>query len=130
MLDIAEVTGLGLSAGLTFRLAVADACGVVGGDQAREIATAIRRGESLGEGTVEHRLLELGRNAADSGAPLLPAIDGLIDELRGDLRQRQLEQIRKLPVKLLFPLALLILPGFLLLTVGPVVAGSIQRLQL
>jgi hypothetical protein len=33
-------------------------------------------------------------------------------------------------VKLLFPLSLLILPGFLLLTVGPALLGGLQRLGL
>jgi hypothetical protein len=33
-----------------------------------------------------------------------------------------------LPVKLLFPLALLILPGFLLLTVGPALLTGLNRL--
>jgi pilus assembly protein TadC len=33
-------------------------------------------------------------------------------------------------VKLLFPLALLILPGFLILTIGPALLGSLERLGL
>jgi pilus assembly protein TadC len=49
---------------------------------------------------------------------------------RSALTRRALgvEAARKLPVKLTIPLALLVLPGFLLLTAAPAAVGSIQRL--
>ncbi len=128
ILPLVEMVGLGLSAGLSFQLAVTEACRAVGGEVAVSLDGAVRTGGWTATGA--DRLLAAGRHAAESGAPLLPAVDGIVEELRGEERQRQLERARKLPVKLLFPLALLILPGFLLLTVGPVVAGSLERLQI
>jgi hypothetical protein len=39
-----------------------------------------------------------------------------------------MERARRLPVRLLLPLALLILPGFVLLAVGPAVLQGLARL--
>ncbi len=75
-------------------------------------------------------LFVVARRALATGAPLAPAVSGYATALRNEERSRQLTAARRLPVKLLFPLALLILPGFLLLTVGPAVLGSLERLGL
>lgn len=123
-----EMSALGVSAGLSFHqaanLAVAEADGATA-----TAVTAVLRGGDAGDAWLRRTFAVAGR-AAETGAPLLPALDGLIAEMRAVESQRRLERTRKLPVKLLFPLALLVLPGFLLLTVAPVVAGSLQRLGL
>lgn len=72
----------------------------------------------------------VARRALSTGAPLIPAVSGHAARLRDEERSRQLSAARRLPVKLLFPLALLILPGFLVLTIGPAVLGSLERLGL
>ena len=70
------------------------------------------------------------RRALSTGAPLQPAVSGYATTLRNEERSRELNAARRLPVKLLFPLALLILPGFLIVTIGPAVLGSLDRLGL
>jgi len=47
-------------------------------------------------------------------------------DLRRERRTRAEEAGRKAPIKMLFPLVFLILPAFLLLTVGPVVLATIR----
>lgn len=128
---LAELAALGLTAGLTFPAAVEAATAAVPG----QVAAKVRRAGRL------HRdpertppddpgLLLVARRALATGAPLLPAVSGYAAALRSEERCRQLNAARRLPVKLLFPLALLILPGFLILTIGPAVLGSLERLGL
>jgi hypothetical protein len=123
-----EMAGLAVSAGLSFRQAADVAASEIGG-VTRSAITGVLRGADIDDPWLQ-RVFAAADRAAQSGAPLLPELDGLIVELRAADGYARLERIRKLPVKLLFPLALLVLPGFLLLTVGPVIAGSVQRLGL
>jgi tight adherence protein C len=53
----------------------------------------------------------------------------LADDLRSERRLRAEEETRKAPLKMLFPLVFLVLPAFLLLTVGPVVLATIRALR-
>lgn len=127
-LELVELAALGVAAGMAFEAALADAAGAVGGSLGAGVTRALRTGVS------PHRQIAMLTSAAAharvSGTPVLAALDALSDTLRADYRADRLAAIRKLPVKLLFPLALLILPGFLLLTLGPVVARSAGLLGL
>jgi len=67
--------------------------------------------------------------AAVSGAPALPALEGHLEVEAHRRHTERAEVARKLPVRLLLPLTLLVLPGFVLLTVGPTVVGSLTRLN-
>lgn len=64
------------------------------------------------------------------GTPLLPALDRVAIEARARRRRRAEEDARRLPVTLLFPLVLTTFPAFVLLTVVPLLAGSLGSLSL
>ena len=128
---LAELTGLGLAAGLTFPGAIEAAATAVPGDESVRLRRAVRFHTEPGSVPLEDPgLFLVARRALATGAPLAPAVSGYAAALRNEERSRQLTSARRLPVKLLFPLALLILPGFLILTVGPALLGSLERLGL
>lgn len=64
------------------------------------------------------------------GTPLLPALERVGIEARAQRRRRSEEAARRLPVTLLFPLVLTTFPAFVLLTVVPLLAGSLGSLSL
>ncbi len=64
------------------------------------------------------------------GTPLLPALERVAIEARSRRRRRSEEAARRLPVTLLFPLVLTTFPAFILLTVVPLLAGSLGSLSL
>jgi tight adherence protein C len=128
---LAELAGLGLTAGLTFPAAIEAAATAIPGDESVRLRRAVRLHSERGSVSFEDPgLFLVARRALATGAPLAPAVSGYAMALRNEERSRQLTSARRLPVKLLFPLALLILPGFLLLTVGPALLGSLERLGL
>lgn len=128
---IAELAALGLTAGLTFSAAVEAATAAVPGESSARLRRAGRlHADPTNVPSGDPGLLLVARRALATGAPLAPAVSGYATALRSEERSRRLAAARRLPVKLLFPLALLILPGFLLLTVGPALLGSLERLGL
>ena len=64
------------------------------------------------------------------GAPVLPALHRLADEVRVQRQRRAEAAARRVPVALLFPLVVCILPAFALLTVAPLIAGALRELRL
>ena len=63
-----------------------------------------------------------------SGAPLGLALTALAGEYREAARTRAVERARQLPVRMVVPITLLMLPGLLILMVGPLVLPSVVRL--
>ena len=126
---LAELTALGLSAGLSFSAALAASADYLSAAAAARVRRALRVSDRA-ETDETTPLFALADRALVTGAPLLASIDGYATSLRRDRRAAAVERARRLPVKLLFPLALLILPGFLLLTVGPALLAGLGRLGL
>ena len=132
---LVDLTGLGLTAGLTFPAAITAGAEYVDESLSAEVRRVLRD-RTIGRGTVgtvdgvTSGLFGVIDRALVTGAPMLPAVSGYGAALRSEERHRHLAAVRRLPVKLLFPLSLLILPGFLLLTVGPALLGGLQRLGL
>ena len=84
--------------------------------------------ESCDAGSLRRLGTTLGRSHR-LGTSVRVALEGLLQDLRGERRASAEESARRAPVKMLFPLILLILPAFLLLTVGPVLLATIRSLE-
>jgi tight adherence protein C len=133
---LSELTMLGLNAGLTFSNALALGAEHVAVPLQREVQGILRRsyhsGPAIALGANEGRaagLYLLAAQAAVTGAPIAIAVQSFVDDRRAEERAAALAAARRLPVRLLFPLALLILPGFMVLTVGPAVLSALERLS-
>jgi hypothetical protein len=105
-----------------------------------EIAPALRSlGESMSRrGVVPalaadsgpmHAVSSVLVTATASGAPVVPALEAHLAQERHRRHTRSVEAARRLPIRLLLPLTLLVLPGFVLITVGPAVIESLARLS-
>jgi tight adherence protein C len=124
-----------LSAGLPVAAALEFAAGEVGEVEAAELRSVLRtaRHQGLatalaGAGGTAASLFAVLARAQLTGSSATKAVDTFVDEERKHRRARATEAAQRLPVKLTVPLALLILPGFIVLTIGPTVVGTVQRL--
>lgn len=135
--EAGELVGLGLAGGLSIagsiRLAATHAEPAARRALRGLLARVQRKGTELAlvteEGPTRPWAAVLG-SAATTGAPALPALQAHLDTAAARHRQEKLEQLRRLPVRLLVPLALLVLPGFVLTVVGPVLIDALARLSL
>jgi tight adherence protein C len=134
---LADLTALALTGGLGIQPALELAAGAVGGQIADEVESLVRRARveglaaamtgAAGAGRELYRVI--GR-AITTGSALLDQVIRVADELHADLGARRLEKARKVPVAMLFPLTLLILPGFLLLTIAPALLDAFAHLEI
>ncbi len=132
---LAGMLTIGLTAGLPLAPALELAAAEVHPLLAVEVRGVLRRGRRAGlaaalaegDGRARRLYLRLAR-AQLTGAAMNGAVASFVDEERGAARARAMEIARRLPVRLVIPLTLLILPGFVLLTVGPSVLTTLRRL--
>jgi Flp pilus assembly protein TadB len=134
---LGDLIVLGLLAGMPFVSALDAAAAHLDEPLAAEVSSVVRSARLHGTGEVfgTHRgslrdLLRLAARAIGTGAPLVAAIAGFTSEARNAQRARAIVNARRLAVRLLFPLALFILPGFIVLVAGPVVLDGVGRLTL
>ncbi|MGI9622479.1 MAG: type II secretion system F family protein, partial [Acidimicrobiales bacterium] len=64
------------------------------------------------------------------GTAVRPTLQRLAHEAREARRRRAQTAVRKLPVQMLWPLVLGVLPAFVLLTIVPILAGTLEGLGL
>ena len=133
---LADLLALGLGAGLGLPAALDEAARGLEHDLASELAGVRRTMEQSGAevalaaaGGHAERLYRLLGRAATTGAPLIGAVESFAADRRHEQHTRRLEAARRLPVRLLLPLALLILPGFAVLAVGPALLEALARLE-
>ena len=137
--DVAETAAGALvvaaSSGLSLRGSLELMGEVLGTPGRTEVAALLRNAHGIGLSAALVRatgslapLFERVARATMSGAPITATIAGYLAEARGLRRAARLEAARRLPVRLTIPLALLILPGFVLITAGPAVIHSFETM--
>jgi tight adherence protein C len=139
--DLVDVVALAVQGGATIRLAVAGAAAAGTGRGAAALADALGRTDRGGarladalEALPDH-LGEPSRPFVRAlvaseryGVPVAPALDLVGRDLRDQRRRRAEEDIRRVPVRLVFPLVCCILPAFVVLTVVPLLLASFGQL--
>ena len=126
LLSIAVGAGVSLSTGLEL------ACREVGGVVRAEVEDLLRRSRLRGlapallevDGALGPLAGHLAR-AQVSGASVATALDAYVTTMRADERSRHAERARTLPVRLIIPVSLLLLPGFVALVLGPVILDQV-----
>jgi tight adherence protein C len=134
---LCDLTTVGLTGGLGIQPALEIASRHVGEKLAEDVLAVLRRARVEGvahamsnaEG-IGSRLYRVIGQASATGAPLLGSVALLADTVSADLASTRLQAARRLPVTMLFPLTLLILPGFLLLTIAPAILDAFTRLEM
>jgi type II secretion system (T2SS) protein F len=131
VLQIALAGGLPLTAGLG--LAVEEVGEVVAAELTATLRAARRGGMAAAlagsGGACMRQLFSRIALAQASGAPMQEAVGAYLADGRARRRGLALERVRRLPVTLMVPLGLLILPGFVVLFVGPIVLNSVMDLS-
>lgn len=139
--DVVDLLAVCTQAGLSLPLALARvaerAPGVLGDElrrTVREIGLGVPRGQALEELGQRNYVPEVQTlvttlsNAERFGTGVSSSLNTLSSEIRTKRRRRAEEEARRAPVKILFPLVLLILPGFILLTIVPLLLGTFATL--
>ena len=131
VVQIALAGGLPLTAGLA--LAVEEVGDIVAAELTATLRAARREGMAAAlaasRGPCMRQLFGRIALAQASGAPMQEAVGAYLADGRARRRGLALERVRRLPVTLMVPLGLLILPGFVVLFVGPIVLDSVMDLS-
>jgi pilus assembly protein TadC len=130
----ADLVASGVEAGVSFDEAASVAADFLSTPAATEIGrmTQIAHHPTVGDGdgSVIDEMFRLARRSSATGAPLAQGLRSLSESESAKDAADRLERLERLPVKLLFPLAFLILPGFLLVAVAPALVSGIAKLSL
>lgn len=92
-------------------------------------SNALERAASEAKGDVPARVLSSLRRSQVHGSQVVEVLAQLRDAMLADMRAAREEQVARLPVKMLFPLAVFVLPAILILVCAPFVAeftGSLR----
>ncbi len=140
--DLVEVLVATTDAGLSAPVALRRSVEVMRGSLADELDMVIREidlGTPWREALARllertdspplRRLIAALTRSQRLGASVGASLRGLADDVRAERRAGAEETARRAPVKMLFPLVFLILPAFLLLTVGPAVLATLRSLH-
>ncbi len=98
---------------------------VAGGDRFAEAVGQL----PIGLGPIAQALADGLALADRHGTPLAPMLDRLADDARSQRRRNADSAARQLPIRLSFPLVGCTLPSFVLLTIVPLMAGTLSSIQ-
>lgn len=132
---VARLLLLALSGGMPLGTSLVEVARQLEGRAATETEDLVRRSRARGltmalaetEGLLGELCSGLVR-AQITGASLRDALDSYIDRRLSASRALALQRARTIPVKLIVPVALLVLPGFILLVAGPEVLSQLTDL--
>lgn len=131
-----DLVASGVEAGVSFPIAATTASQSLCRSVAADLLAHLRRSdrgtrvETGMDATPIDVMFRIARASAWSGANLGSELRALSDAERARDDARHEERLARLPVKMLFPLAFLILPGFLLVAVVPAMVGGVSKLTL
>ncbi len=139
--DLVDIILVTIRSGLEISEALAISERLLPSDVAVRLHAVTHRldmGESVGDvlpqltiifGPQSIPLVDILRTSSFDGLPVISVVERLSDEARLQ-RVRQLDtEIRRLPVRLTFPLVFCTLPSFILLSITPLVGRAISSLQ-
>jgi hypothetical protein len=136
LIVLATLVSLGLDAGMTPGAAMAWARPYLHPALADGVAAVSRRAHLEGlavglrsAGGFGSDLFASLARAVETGAALAPVLDNHQAGLAAEARAQAEARVRRLPVKLVFPLALLMLPGLVLMVSGPALIDVFGRLR-
>jgi pilus assembly protein TadC len=139
--EVVDLFLLGVDAGLTPRLTVAAVAPLAEGRWGEVLGRVVQRveqGERLADalallptevGESARPLVDALLDAEHYGEPLAGALERIGREQAVERRRRAEVRARRVPVQLLFPLVFCTLPAFALLTVVPLLAGTLRSLS-
>jgi len=129
-----QAIALGLSAGLSPTAAIERTARLLTTDLRPELTTVLRmaRRQGLGSALSEAsghaaQIYQVMGTAVRTGGPLAEAVHAVTRQVASDQLAERLVAAKRLPIRLMLPLALAILPGFVLMTLGPVVSATLAQ---
>jgi pilus assembly protein TadC len=123
--DLARLLAIAAAAGMPLGTALAAVVGELSGRLGDEVTRVLRRARTVGLTTALIGAPGLGAlggalaRSHSTGSPLSHTLDAHLAAHRSEQVATALETARTAPVRLMVPLALLLLPGFTALVVGP-----------
>lgn len=132
--DFAALLELATRGGLALHSSLLWAAEYVDDSLREELLGVLRRATQVGlaralracEAPAAAVLRPLARSI-ETGATAAPILAGLQERLHAEHAVAHEERLQKLPVRLLLPLALLMLPGLLLMVVAPALIDTLSR---
>ena len=131
---MATLLGLALRSGLSINSGLRWVAPYLPDPLAAEVRAALRSAtlSGLGPALRSHDgpaggLFAILARSVETGAPAAEMIDGYVERADAEAKAQAVAGARRLPVKLLFPLALLMLPGLVLMVSGPALLEVFSR---